>query len=208
MASSRALLDRLIGWTPVLLLGSLAALTYWLDAQVQPPAPRRDGSTRHDPDLFLVNFRAVSFDENGKPRESLAAVRGDHFPDDETSDLTKPRIRITQPDKPAFQVIADRAKISGDREHAYFSGHVQADREADDPATTKGREASGPLTLLTEYLHVIPKMERAETDRPVTIREARGIIEAVGLELDNKTKTLKLKSKVTGTFEPHALPKK
>jgi len=85
---------------------------------------------------------------------------------------------------------------------------VQADREADNPATVKGREAAGPLTLTTDYLHVIPKLERAETDRPVTIRESRGIIEAVGLELDNKTKTLKLKSRVTGSFEPSALPKK
>ena len=208
MTGARAVFDRLIAWSPVLLLGGLAALTYWLDAQVQPPAPRREGSTRHDPDLFLVNFRAVNFDENGKPRESVAAARADHFPDDLTSELTRPRIRITQADRPAFEVIADRAKISGDREHAYFSGHVQADREADNPATVKGREAAGPLTLTTEYLHVIPKLERAETDRPVTIRESRGIIEAVGLELDNKTKTLKLKSRVTGSFEPSALPKK
>jgi lipopolysaccharide export system protein LptC len=42
----------------------------------------------------------------------------------------------------------------------------------------------------------------------VTIREPRGIIEAVGLELDNKTKTLKLKSRVSGTFEPSSLPSK
>ena len=83
---------------------------------------------------------------------------------------------------------------------------MQADREADDPATVKGREAAGPLTLTTDYLHVIPKLERAETDRPVTIRESRGIIEAVGLELDNKTKTLKLKSRVTGYVRAQCPP--
>jgi lipopolysaccharide export system protein LptC len=208
MAGSRAFLDRLIGWSPVLLLGGLAALTYWLDAQVQTPPPRVDGSARHDPDLFLVNFSAVNYDENGKPREALTATRGDHFPDDETSDLTKPHIRITQADKPAFEVVADRAKISGDREHAYFSGHVQANRDADDPATAKGRDAAGPLTLTTEYLHVIPKQERAETDRPVTIREARGIIHGSGLELDNKRKTLKINARVTGSFEPNVVPNK
>jgi lipopolysaccharide export system protein LptC len=208
MTSARAFVDRLISWSPVLLLGALAALTYWLDAQIQPGAARRDGSSRHDTDLFLINFRAVNYDENGKPREALAAQRGDHFPDDETSELTKPMIRITQAGKPAFTVTADRGKISGDREHAYFSGHVEANREADDPATTKGRDPAGALSLTTDYLHVIPKAERAETDRPVTIREQRGIIEAVGLELDNKTKTLKLKSRIAGTFEPSTLPSK
>jgi lipopolysaccharide export system protein LptC len=208
MDRARAFVDRLIAWSPVLLLGGLAALTYWLDAQVQPPAARRDGSTRHDPDLFLVNFRAVNFDENGKPKETLAAIRGDHFPDDETAELTKPMFRITQAGKAPFTVTAERGKVSGDREHAYFTGHVEAHREADDAATTTGREPAGPLTLTTEYLHVIPKTERVETDKAVTIREARGIIQAVGLELDNKTKTLKLKSRVAGTFEPNSLPKK
>jgi len=40
---ARSILDRITAWSPVLLLGSLAALTYWLDSQVQPPPPRRDG---------------------------------------------------------------------------------------------------------------------------------------------------------------------
>ena len=51
------------------LLGSLAALTYWLDAQVQGPSDRRDGSTRHDPDVFLENFRAITYDASGRPRD-------------------------------------------------------------------------------------------------------------------------------------------
>ena len=63
----------LTAWSPVLLLGGLAALTYWLDAQVQPPAPRRDGSTRHDPDIFVEGFRAVKLDANGRPLQLLAA---------------------------------------------------------------------------------------------------------------------------------------
>ena len=37
MDRTKLLLDRLTAWSPVLLLGGLAALTYWLDAQVQAP---------------------------------------------------------------------------------------------------------------------------------------------------------------------------
>ena len=108
MERTRALFDRLISWSPVLLLGGLAALTYWLDAQVQSPPERRDGLSRHDPDLFLVNFRAINFDESGNPKEMLSAQRGDHFPDDESAELTAPRLSITQPGKPAFTVTAAR----------------------------------------------------------------------------------------------------
>jgi lipopolysaccharide export system protein LptC len=209
MDRTRALLDRLISWSPALLLGGLAALTYWLDAQVQAPAARRDGSTRHDPDLFLVNFRATNFDENGNPKEALAAKRGDHFPDDESAELLAPMFKITQAGKPAFTVTADRGKITGDRENAYFTGHVEAHREAESASSAgPGKTPAGPVTLTTDYLHVNPKTERADTDRPVTIKEPRGIIESIGLTLDNKSKTLKLKSRVTGTLEPNSLPKK
>lgn len=207
MDRTRTLLDRLTAWSPVLLLGALAALTYWLDAQVQPSTAHRDGSTRHDPDLFLVDFRAVNFDADGKPIESLSAVRGDHFPDDDTVALTKPNFRMTQPGKPAFSIDADRGDVSGDRENVYFSGHVRAHREAETAATEPGREGTGPITLETDYLHVVPKTERAETDRAVTIREPHGIIEGVGLTLDNEGKTAKLSSHVSGTFEPQAIKK-
>jgi len=208
MDHTRALIDRLISWSPVFLLGGLAALTYWLDAQVQPPTTHRDGSARHDPDLFLINFRAINFDAEGKPREALTAARGDHFPDDDSAELTKPTFRMTQTGKPTFTVNAERGKVTGDRENVYFTGNVRARREGEEPSSaTPGRQAAGAMTLETEYLHVIPKTEQAETDRRVTIREPRGIIEAVGLDLDNKSKTAKLRSRVSGTFEPQA-PKK
>src|SRR5947207_14913292 len=207
MESTRAFFDRLIAWSPVLLLGALAALTYWLDAQVQPPAAHRDRAARHDPDLVRANFRATNLDPEGKPRETLAAVRGDHFPDDDSADLTQPTFKITQTGKPTFTVNAERGKVTGDRENVYFTGNVRAHREADEASTAKDREAAGPITLETEYLHVIPKTERAETDRRVTIREPRGIIEGIGLDLDNNSKTAKLRSRVSGTLEPQTLKK-
>ena len=71
----RTSLDRLTAWSPVLLLGGLAALTYWLDAQVQPPRRARDGAPRHDPDMYIENFRAVELGADGKPRQSLSATR-------------------------------------------------------------------------------------------------------------------------------------
>ncbi len=56
----RMKIDKLVAWSPVLLLGGLAALTYWLDAQIQPSNARRDGATRHDPDMYIDNFSAVT----------------------------------------------------------------------------------------------------------------------------------------------------
>ncbi|HVE50448.1 MAG TPA: LPS export ABC transporter periplasmic protein LptC [Casimicrobiaceae bacterium] len=192
------LVDRLVGWSPLLLLAGLATLTWWLDAQVAGPGPNRDGNMRHDPDLFAEDVRAVELNKEGNAVQTLAASRARHYPDDGTVEFDQPRFVMTQPDRPKFSVDAERARVTGDRENAYFEGNVRATRAGE----TTGEERAGPITLATEYLHVIPKADRAQTDKPVTITESRGIIHANGLVLDNNAKTVKLNSKVRGTIQP------
>jgi lipopolysaccharide export system protein LptC len=88
--AGRSLLDRATAWSPVLLLGGLAALTYWLDAQVQPPLPRRDGTERHDPDIYVEGFRAVELDAAGRARQLIAGKRALHYGDDQTTEIVEP----------------------------------------------------------------------------------------------------------------------
>jgi len=188
-------LDRLVAWSPVLLLGAFAALTYWLDAQIQVGNRKFDGSNRHDPDVYIENFRAVSLDVQGRVRQSLTAKSARHFPDDDTTDLMDPQIIFSDPDKPRLTVSSDRATITGDRENAYFTGNVKGVREATDAK-------NGAVTLTSEFLHVIPKQDRVLTDKAVTIEDARGIINATGMEFDNRSKKLKFGSRVHGQMLP------
>lgn len=206
MDRAREIFDRLVGWSPVLLLGALAALTYWLDAQVQPPAARRDGSTRHDPDLFLQDFKAITFDAQGNPRETLSATRAEHFPDDESAELIAPKLGLTETGRPTMTITADRGRIDGDRNQGDFKGNVRVERDAD-PADARPGRPAGPVKLTTDALHVTTKEQRVQTDQPVTIEDPRGIIHGRGLEFDNKAKTLRIKARVSGTFQPQELPK-
>ena len=205
MDRTREVLDRLVAWSPVLLLGALAALTYWLDAQVQAPAARRDGSARHDPDLFLQDFKAITFDAQGRPRETLSAQRAEHFPDDESAELTLPRLALSEPGRPTMTITADRGRIDGDRNQGDFLGNVRVEQDADPVAAQDGRRG-GPVSLRTESLHVFAKEQRVQTDQPVTIEEPRGIIRGRGLEFDNKAKTVRIRSHVSGTFQPQETP--
>ena len=207
MSHSKRILDRLVTWSPVLLLGGLAALTYWLDAQIQLPPARIDGNSRHDPDLFIDNFRAVTFDVQGRPRQALAARRAQHFPDDESIALTALSLTVTDPDEPRMSVIADQGIVTGNRETLLLEGNVKATREASPATASGGRSPSGASTITTEFLRVVPKKGFADTDRPVTIEDSRGIIHSVGLQLDNQAKTVKLKSAVHGTITPAPVPK-
>jgi len=197
---SRSWIDRATAWSPVLLLGGLAALSYWLDAQVQPPAPRRDGSTRHDPDIIVEGVRVLKLDPEGRPLQMLTARRAEHFMDDQTTDFHEVTLAETRQGKPPFSIAANLATLTGDRENVYFKGNVRAVREAT-PATAK-EPASGPLTITTEFLHVLPSQEIVRTDKAVTITDPRGIINATGMEADSRAKTIKFKSGVSGHMEP------
>lgn len=203
MIHGRSWLDRLIAWSPVLLLGALAALTYWLNAQVQPGAAKFDGSGRHDTDLYIENFKAVSLDEEGRIRQSITAKVARHYPDDDTTEFESPLITFSDPDKPPISVAADRATITGDQKNAYFNGHVRGVRAASADESEKG-----PIVVTSEYLHVLPKEDKIETDKPVTISDPRGIINATGMEFDNKAKTFKFNSHVSGQMQPQPQPAK
>ena len=74
-------------------------------------------------------------------------------------------------------------------------------REASTDAEGK---TEGPVTFVSEFLHVIPKEDRIVTDRPVTITDPRGTINSTGLEYDNKAKTLTLRSRVSGQLQPQS----
>jgi lipopolysaccharide export system protein LptC len=199
----RRVIDLLSAWSPAMLLGALAALTWWLDAQIVDSGPRRDGATRHDPDLVIEGVRVVELDAKGNAVQTLAAHRARHYPDDGTVEFDAPRVVLTQPDRPRFTVEAARGRVSGDRENAYFEGNVRATREAetDQPKSSEDGPA-GPIKLTTEFLHVVPREDKAQTDRPVTIEEPRGIIRATGLVLDNASRSLKFNANVRGTLAP------
>ncbi len=206
MVSRRSRIDRLVAWSPLVLLASLAALTYWLDAQVRPPVPRIDGASRHDPDLYIENFSATNFDASGRVLQSLAAKRAQHYPDDDSVDLVSPSLVLTDPGKPRLAVTADAGTVSRNRDIVTLQGNVRAARDA--PASPTPREAmfAGPATFTTEFLRIIPKLGRAETDKAVIVEEPRGRIQGVGMAFDNNAHTVKLKSAVRGTLQPQSQP--
>jgi len=206
MDRTKLLLDRLTAWSPVLLLGGLAALTYWLDAQVQAPTNAGASAPKHEPDMYIENFRAVSYDAEGKLRQSLAAKRAEHHPDDDSVDFTAPALALTDPGRPRMSITAETGTLSGDRETVTFRGTVRAIRDALPEGAPAGNEPKGPITLSAETLRVVPKKGRAETDGPVTVEEPRGIINAIGMAVDNEAHTIKLKSGVHGTLAPEIAP--
>ena len=181
-------------WFLLLLLALLAALTMWADVAVQPPGPKSDGSSRHDPDYKLNNFHTLKTDPKGNPRYMLAAAEMVHFPDDDSTHLVRPRFTQYSETKPYTQIEGQRGLVTSDGKQVYLMDKVKVVRGA--------TPQKGEMTVLTDFLHITPDDEFARTDRAVTILQApRTVVHATGMEYDKKSGILKLSKRVRAHYE-------
>lgn len=187
------MMQRLAAWFPAVLLVLVAAVTVWLDREVQPPEHARDGKSRHDPDYIVDNLSALRIGPDGSPRYQLSARRMVHYPDDDTTHLEAPKFVSFRGALPALTATSNTALLSSNGEEAYLIDDVRLVRAAFDDKSE--------LTMQTSWLHVTPDDNIAKTDRPVKISNANTLITAVGLEFNNETHILKLLSNVRGRFE-------
>ena len=181
-------------WLPLFPLLSLLGVTYWLNLQVMPGAEKPNDSKRHDPDAIMENFSSIKLNEEGVPRFIMAAKKMQHYPDDDSATLELPRLATLSAGHPTIHTIAKRGIVSGRGDEIFLHGDVEVLREA------SGEQSE--LTLQTEYLHIVPDLDIANTDRAVTIVDARSTTHAIGLEMDNKKRTLKLLSEVRSEHAP------
>ena len=186
--------DRLTTALPIVLVGLLVALTFWLDHMAQPQARGVGGASRHDPDYIVEGLSATRMNESGAAAYTLAAQRMVHYPDDDTTLLSTPRFVSYGSAKSPVTITASQAVVSANGEHVYFQDDVRVTRAAYGDASE--------LVMRTAFLHVIPEDNLARTDRTVTITDAATTVTAVGLELNSETRVVKLLSRVRGTYDP------
>lgn len=188
------LIERLRAWSGLLPLLALLAGTYWLSQQVLPLPPVPDYKARHDPDFIVDNFSAVTLGAQGAPRFLMAARKMEHYPDDDTTHLEEPRLTSPYVDKPPIHVSAKHGEISHNGDEVFLHDEVTILRDAS--------ATQGEMKITTSYLHVVPDDEKAETDRPVMMTDARGTVSAVGMTLDSKARVVKLLAQVRSQYEP------
>ena len=183
--------DRLITWSPLILLALLATISFWLDRKVQPTAHRADGSTRHDPDFIVEGFSAVKMNPDGTRRYALAAKRMVHFPDDNSTQLELPRLVYFDYQRAPVTIRSETAEaVQGGG--VFFRGDVQIIRSA--------YASNAELGLFTSFLHVMPDKDLAMTDKPVRMVEGNSTASSVGLEFNNVTREIKLLSEVKASY--------
>lgn len=181
-------------WLPLLPLLGLLGITYWLNQQAQPGSARPDAGQRHDPDAIMNNFLAIKMNEQGTPHLIVSAKEMRHYPDGNSATLDVPRITLLTAQRPTVHAIAKRGAVANRSDEIFLYEDVEVLREA--------TPVQGELTLQTEYLRIVPGKDWANTDRPVTIFDARNTVRATGMEMDNRARTIKLLSQVRSEHEP------
>lgn len=179
---------------PLTLLAVLALLTLWIESSVKAPSQKSDGKNRHDPDYYLENFHSSKTDTAGNLRYQLAAVEMKHFPDDESSELVRPRFTQYGVGKPYTQIEGQKGEVSKDGKVVELYQNVKINRPA-----SGGR---GAMAVFTEYLKIVPDQELVTTDKAVTITQApKTIIRGTGMIYNKKNSTLTLLKKVHVHYE-------
>ena len=83
--------ERFGGWFPLLLVAVLAAVTFWLDRVVQPPAEAPAVNTS-EPDYIVDGLSAVRMDRQGRVKHTLKAQKMTHYPEADMTVLVEPRL--------------------------------------------------------------------------------------------------------------------
>ncbi len=178
---------------PLLLMLSLALLTFWLErtARIDQSHP---SLRRHDPDYLVHNFRIVGYGTTGAQESMLTARKMVHYPDDDSTDLDAPRVLQTKAGEAPMTLTADRGALSQDGEDTFLYDNVLLVRSAI-PQLPEMR-------METSFLHVVRARSIFRTDREIAIHEDGRDLTGRGLEYNNESRVLQLRAKVRGRFEP------
>jgi lipopolysaccharide export system protein LptC len=179
---------------PIIVLAVLALITFWIDRTVQIPPSKMDGSSRHDVDYFLENFVTTKTDINGNLRNVLAATQMRHYPDDDSTELMRPRFTQYGENKPYTQIEGQKGFVSANGEMVEFKGNVTIVRQA--------FEGRGEMHLKTDYLKIFPNEDKAMTDSPVTItQDPKTVITGTGMTYDKTDQSFTLHQRVKVHYE-------
>jgi len=188
----QTLLNKLRAWLPLLPLLLLLLGSYWLSLQVRP-VPPSDAALRHDVDFVVERLSSTVLDARGTPHFVLSAEKMWHFPDDDSTHLQQPHLTRFFSDRPPTDISALRGTLSRRGEDVFLQDAVEV--------LHRSREGARERRFQTEYLHVQPDRGWAGTDQPVRLFDRHNRIDAVGMELDENARTVKLLQQVRGTHE-------
>ena len=184
---------------PLTILLALTALTFWLRYATELPSAKNDGKNRHDPDYIITESMLRKLDGSGNLQYTLRTAEIRHFPDDDSTEFSKPQLISQKAKKPTVTISAERGKATRKGEQIDLYDNVQI-----------VRAASAKDELMTAYmdeLTAFPDEDKAFTKSPVLITKGKSWLKGVGMQVDTRLQTYVLESQAVASLESKSAKK-
>jgi lipopolysaccharide export system protein LptC len=196
----RRVFDRLSIYLPILLMALLALGTYWMLKNTPAPlVPTPEKPLMHEVDYYMHKFAVKTFDGSGKLKSEVAGIELRHFPDSDTVEIDKVRIRSFDVQGRLTTATADRALSNADGSEVQLFGNAQVVREA---VTDANGQALPRLEFRGDFLHAFLNDERIKSHLPVTLTRGQDRFSGDSLFYDNLARAAQLQGHVKGMLMP------
>jgi lipopolysaccharide export system protein LptC len=187
---------------PLLLMGSLTLLTFWLVQKNTPLTINPIERPRlHEPDYTIKNGALSYLNEQGQTKYRILGKELIHYDDDASIDIVRPRMRSFQPDKAPVTVRAQRGHIDGDLTILDLFDNVEIYRPPQSASETQ--KASPYMLAKSSYFQVLINDDIITTDKPVELEQGLSLMQSTaGGVFDNVQQSMQLLGIVKGRIEP------
>jgi lipopolysaccharide export system protein LptC len=194
-------LRALLGLTPLLLMGLLTLVTFYLVEKNTPQEKSTQERVRlHEPDYTIKDGSLSALNELGGTKYRVLGKKLTHYDDDASIDILTPRMRLFQTDKAPVTVKADTGHLDGDLTIMDLYDNAEIFRPAQ-PAT-ETQPASLRMLASSSYFKVFINDDIIETDRPITLEQGMSIMNSTaGGTFNNVDQSMKLSGQVKGRIE-------
>lgn len=169
------------------------AASFWLWRLFTEQGAQVPATGPHEPDYYIVDMVRHTMDKQGELQNVLIADRVYHYPDDDSTELARPRMEIYNDTASPWQVIAERGTVKSNGELVLLHGKVEIWRPDDD--------GEREFEILTSELRVFPKVQYAETDRAATLKSRGSVTRTRGFRANFSHNHLELLARVRSRIE-------
>ena len=192
--------DRLSIYLPIAVMALMALGTYWLVQNTpKPVATPVERSLRSDPDYYMKDFSVTTFVEAGRLKSEVFGTAARHYPDTDTLEIDRVRIRSFDDQGRLTTATANRGLTNSDATIVELFGNALLIRAA---MPGKNGIVQPRIEFRGEYLHANTETERVKSHKPVELRRGNDVFVGDTMDYDNLGQVMVMQGRVKGRIVP------
>ena len=186
---------------PLILMGTLTLITFWLVKKNTPPENSLLERVRlHEPDYTIRNGALSTLNELGNTKYRVLGKKVTHYDDDASIDILTPRVRLFPTGKAPVTVKSDTGHLDGDLTILDLIDNAEIFRPAQEATATE--PATLRMLAQSSYFKVLINDDIIETDKPIRLEQGMSVMNSTeGGSFNNVEQSMVLSGQVKGRIE-------